>query len=396
MINTVAAWLLSLSVVGYSVIGVIASVTPLELAIPFRLIVVGLAVWLVAASVARPVPWRSFLWLFLFWAIYLSRLVWDFMAGVSGADEALMFFVATGLAPGLALCMARMDWVTVAERIVIIGGLCVALALAAALIGWDVGLDEERTAGRLAFSRLNPITVGHTAVTTLIAIMCLMTLKGPRFKGFLYLIVAGLAIASLVMAASRGPVVALALCAVVFAVSTGRWYWLLLLGLAAIWTALVGESTILQRLLALTLDRVDDTSALARLDVMANAIGQFEEHPILGNAYIEPEYQIYPHNLFIEALMATGVVGTFVLVVLLWKAMQNSLRLMRGEVYLFPLLLLQYFIASQLSYAIWSISQLWVLLPVVLSRYTAIGEIRAATDKRRITLPRPPKASLVR
>jgi O-antigen ligase len=43
----------------------------------------------------------------------------------------------------------------------------------------------------------------------------------------------------------------------------------------------------------------------------ASAIEQFQDHPIIGDRYLERAYNFYPHNVYLEAPMATGIVGSF-------------------------------------------------------------------------------------
>lgn len=359
---------------GYPLVGLVASVAGLSgtwTSIPFRILVIALALFFVVLALFRPVPWRSFFWLFLFWAIYLARLAWDMAVEVDGAADALVYFTATALAPALALCLAKLDWVATARRLVLLGAICASLALATVFFEWNVGLSHDETGGRLAYARLNPILLGHAAVSTVIAIMSLMTLRLGLLRTLIYFAVAVMAITYMVLSGARGPVVALALCSMVFAWKTRRWSWFVVLGglAAALFFLDDTEMVLATRLLALASEDLEDTSALHRIEVVSNALGQFMENPVFGNAYIEPIEQIYPHNLFVEALMATGIIGTFVLIMLLWRAFRRSLRLMRGGVYLFPLLLLQWLIAAQFSGAIWSFPQLWVLLPIVLAKH---------------------------
>lgn len=76
------------------------------------------------------------------------------------------------------------------------------------------------------------------------------------------------------------------------------------------------------------------------------AVNQFLENPILGDQYLERAFGYYPHNVYLEVLMATGVVGGFfffgMLIVAGWmmyKDMRtNSPRILFG-VLLFAVLL---------------------------------------------------------
>ena len=370
MRENIASWVLVLSVAGYPIVGIVASLAGLDsllTSIPFRLAIALLGLLLVALSVTQPIPFMRLSWLLLFWMIYLFRLAWDISHDVRGADDALIYFAGTALAPAAVLCIApSLDWQKAAKRIVLLGALSAGLSLLTIWYGWDVGLVEGEHAGRLSAARVNPIVLAHAAVTTLLAIMCLRT---TWLRWTFHMLVAAMAVACLVLSGARGAVVAFAVCLFVLAIYTKRWSWMFLVAvLIAGLVVYVEEFLLLERLLALASGRLEDTASLERLAIMENALRQFQEQPIFGSSYIEPEYQIYPHNLFVESLMATGVVGTFVLLALLWKAFRKSLLMMRAGEYLFPILLLQYLVAMQFSWAIWSAPQLWVLLPLVLVR----------------------------
>jgi hypothetical protein len=78
---------------------------------------------------------------------------------------------------------------------------------------------------------------------------------------------------------------------------------------------------------------------------------------------VDTEYFSYPHNLFLEALMAMGVIGTLALLAILLRSALRATDLLRqGELFI-PLVLLQYFIAAQFSGAIWGWSAMWCRWP---------------------------------
>jgi hypothetical protein len=58
-------------------------------------------------------------------------------------------------------------------------------------------------------------------------------------------------------------------------------------------------------------------STFNRETMAVRAIHQFEEHPLLGDMIVEDTYREYPHNILLEAFMATGFFGG-VLYLLLW------------------------------------------------------------------------------
>ena len=372
--RSAAGWALALTLVGYPVAGLIGSALNWDstlASIPFRLGVLALSLVLWAKSPPLRTWARNSPWLMAFTLLYLMRLMWDFgVSGVPGAGEALIFYIIVVLPPaaalGLAAAQLRED--QAAEAIALTGGLVCVMAVAMYFMNWGMDRSLTEQTQRLSFEAVNPITLGHVAVTTLIAALTLLQRGRRGWQRGLALVLIGVALTCLVLAASRAPLLVLGVCGLVYAVATGSWRnRLLLLGGAALFGAATvlstgGESELFVRFSDL---EVDDSS-LQRLLLQANAITQFLGSPILGSAFTELEFLEYPHNLFIETGMALGVVGLVVMVMLIYAAgIQFVRRLRAGEV-LVPLMLLQSFLAFQFSGSLWGSTGFWALVAVVL------------------------------
>ncbi len=380
-------WLFVLTLVGYPIAGLLASGLDWEstvVSIPFRAAVLLLSVWVL--SRARPSQPRrqAMQWLFAFWLVYLIRLVWDWLvAGVPGSLEATIFFILTVVIPcrALALGAPALSERNAVQSLVWIGtAICAAAVLMHFLqVGSERSLTERT--GRLSFEAINPITLGHVATTTLIAVLCL-TQRRLSAMNWMALIPAVLVAGTcLVLAASRGPVVALALAAIAFVASTRRWRWLLLMALLLLPQLPSQDGELWVRFASID----EDDSALQRLLLQGNAIAQFLSHPLLGNAFVELEFLEYPHNLFIESAMALGIVGSAILVTVLFKALLAALRLSRRGQLLIPLLFVQYFVSAQLSGAIWGNAGLWATTALLIS----LAPVSAPRRKGRQLAPRP-------
>ena len=362
-------WLLVVTLIGYPIAGLLSSAfdwNSTTTSIPFRAGVLLLSAWVIFRASATPRNNKSLRWLLWFWLLYLIRLIWDWAAiGVPGSLETFVYFVITTLVPCIALTYWPQNMQThrVASKLVWIGAsICAAAVLMDSLqIGVERSLTERT--GRLSFEAVNPITLGHVAVTTLIAILCMVhrRLDPVSRIGLTFASVA--AGTCLVLAASRGPIVAIAAAAIAFVAATGRWSWLLVLTLLLLPKYLDQDNELLARFLSID----EDESALARLLLQSNAIAQFLNNPLLGSAYIELEFLEYPHNLFIETAMALGVVGLALLLPFLFKTVRCAFREARQGRFLLPLLFVQYFVSAQLSGSIYGNAALWSAVVLLLS-----------------------------
>ena len=373
-LSSAASWALALTLVGYPIAGLIGSALNWDstlASIPFRLGVLALSVVLWARSPPLRIWVKRSPWLIGFSLLYLLRLLWDLgVAGVPGAGEALTFYIVTVLAPATALGLVagqvRED--QAAQAIALLGGLVCAMAVTMYFMGW--GLDRSLTeqTRRLSFEAVNPITLGHVAVSTVIAAVAIVQRRGRGWQRLLAPGLIGIALTCLVLAASRAPLLALGVCGLTYALSTGSWRTrFLLLGAAlligaAAFLSTGGESELIVRFS----DLEEDDSSLQRLLLQTNAITQFLGSPILGSAFTELEFLEYPHNLFIETGMALGVVGLIFMVGLIYGAGVQFVRRLRAGEVLVPLLLLQYFLAFQFSGSLWGSAGFWALMAVVL------------------------------
>lgn len=389
--SALAQWLLTLSIVGYPVAGLLATLMDLETtttSVPLRAGVLLIALMLMARMPLRgPSFWRHHGWLAGFWAMYVLRLVWDVVgAGVPGAGEALFFFLAIVLLPSLALALAWNSGISeqaLAWRIALVGGTACLLTTGMQFfeLGTSKMLDLDATGGRLYFEAVNPITLGHTAVTTLIALLCLTRYRLGLTHLMVLAIMGAASVATLSLSASRGPFLALVMTLLVFGVITRRWRWMALMATVLAPLLLSSDSTIFERLAG----GVEDESSVERLLIQGGAINQFFGSPLWGSAFVELQSLAYPHNLFIETAMALGIAGLAALVMVLAWSFLRAWRLGRRGQVLCGLLLLQYLLAAQVSGSLWGASSLWVLIAVCNAPTQPVARLKRRTQTMKLS-----------
>lgn len=389
-----------MALVGYPVAGLIGSAFNWDstlASIPFRLGVLALSGFLWTRSPRFRTWAKNSPWLMTFTLLYLLRLLWDFgVADVPGAGEAITFYAIAVLAPAAALGLVagELREAQAAQAIALTGGLVCVMAVTMYFMGWGMDRSLTEQTRRLSFEAVNPITLGHVAVTTIIAALTILQRGQLGWRRGLAPVLIGIALTCLVLAASRAPLLVLVVCGLTYAVSTGSWRTRLLsLGAAllvgaAAFLSTGGESELFVRFSELE----EDDSSLQRLLLQANAITQFLGNPILGSAFTELEFLEYPHNLFIETGMALGVIGLVVMVMLIYVAGVQFVRRLRAGEVLVPLLLLQYFLAIQFSGSLWGSTSFWALMAVMLG-LRSCQTLRRPARVRRVR-PRAPAAPM--
>ena len=99
-----------------------------------------------------------------------------------------------------------------------------------------------------------------------------------------------------------------------------------------------------------------------RVQLYNSAWNQFLSSPLIGDRYYEVITKTYPHNLILESLMATGLVGTFflmlTLVLLLLIFFSNRKRFSHSSVILY--LCFYWLMCDFVSGSIWGNTDFWI------------------------------------
>jgi O-antigen ligase len=356
------------SLLAYPLLGtlvVMTSLSTLVASLPTRLLVALSALVLLTTRRAQPGSVPTAL-LKTFWFIYALRLLWDtIVGGVPGADEALFYFTVTCMLPALAMLRLRPQWFnerSLAQPLFVLGLVVCIAALAITTLGLADDRSLYEHTSRLAFDAVNPITYGHVAVSTVLAAVCLSLYRPARTPRVLLLIGALIALYTLQLTGSRGPALALVLGLVMAGIFRRRVRPMVMLFALLSVVHFYSGGVLEDRVVGVE----DDPSTLERLVVQANAIEQFLAAPLTGSAYIETTLMIYPHNPFIEAAMATGIVGLLLFGAVNLAVLLGIWRMLREGHLLLPLIAMQYLVAAMLSGALYLSTSLWLSVALVL------------------------------
>lgn len=338
----------------------------------------------------------AFLLFLVFWIAYFFRLyISQFIIGeqtVFAPQSYWIWGIGASFVPGLAvLASYRSIWSTPLPRAFLYASL-IATLLLLSIGGTSItnANGELTDQDRWNVPSLNPISVGHLGVSTLLIGVGL--LHAGNLKGYQRLLVfaaIGLGALLTIYANSRGPLVSLLLAfgLMLLARFRRRTTWpivlVLLLATAAgsgeIADILFSSNGIIDRFNAISTG--NDLSSAYRLIAYNGAWNQFVDNPLFGNAIEEQITNFYPHNVVLEALMATGLIGGIPFIGLLFLALHAAWKIMQsasGEVWI-GLLTIQYIVAHQMSFSLVQATPMWMMIALSTTHYATMKATRRST-----------------
>jgi len=357
-----------------------------SLTVPYRIIILFCSMWslgLVFLTKRRFFAKRYLIPLIIFWTVYSLRFyidayVYDRPLPLGNLPEEVAFYI-------FGMCFFPMLAIFIEpgfhhnSRIVKSSIVILALSCAAVLIfNRDVLYSNF---GRLHVEgSLNQITLGHLGVS--LCLLCLYLLflpqAGSRIMNLILIGLIGFGLAVMGLASSRSPIIAFVfllpfLC--IFGLRHGQklrvsfLVGMLVCSLPFGFAAIREMGSNIEDRVAGTFSDVEDGSE-SRLDLWKSAWEDFVDHPLTGGTF-NGRYDTYPHNLLLESLMTTGIVGGVSFMWILLIGIQAAWKLIRhsADHAWLGFLFFQMFVYAMFSGALWSHFSFWYLLAAVLTRW---------------------------
>lgn len=342
----------------------------------FRCVVLVLSIVVFALSISRARLTGGYALLLVFVFLYSVRLIADvvFIGPQLILPNAILFFGVT-IPPMIALATSGYDGSD--ERF--FGKWLVYFGIVQCFyfsFVWVVGSGFNEWAeygaetNRLALERLNPISMGHAAMTAIIAATVLLidSRTGRDAKIVCYVAI-GLASVAFLAANSRGPALAGAATLFwLFSRSLKRSFLLVIVCIAALAAAEYFTGLLSVMLERFTWDTDTNGSNLERVSVQAKAIASFISNPFFGAFSVDPTSADgdYPHNIFIESAMAMGVFGLALILLIVFAAWRKISTGLGKSCPLISALFIQKLVAFQFSGAIYFSDAFFAVLGFVL------------------------------
>jgi hypothetical protein len=401
IIRHLFALVAALSFVGYPLAGSLSalfSVDSTTTSYPFRGLTVTLSFLLIMLSLTRTLSSIKITFV-VFLILYSARMLYDMYYSPLDLPDARfsgLFFLVTVLIPIVSLGISRAyyDEELLAKYILILSTISTVLIFALGLAGLNSTLDAN---GRLGFSSLDPVSVGYTALFSLISIYYLWK-KSKRFTRLvIYMPVVTVALWVVLLTAARGVVISAFLCALSLSVKNKRAMYVLL-GFSLI--AFIGLQDWISSLPIADrfLNTGADSSSLERIDRISAAFTLMMQNKMFGYAYVDTYYFSFPHNLILESGMALGVFGATLMIwiqIYYFIVIRSSINNAQRYTAFLGIIGLS---AAWLSSTLWSSAGFWVpliLLEAVRQWFSASRVQRQTRNNPALGIHKPPTGGVI-
>lgn len=240
--------------------------------------------------------------------------------------------------------------------------------------------------GRSALETLNPISVGHVGATLILVCIWAFFSGTERLtvQRLVLLPAIILGIYVLFISASRGPAVALGFALLCMGVTLNSKRRVIFIGGAMVMLIpffyyLISiesqtGSSFVERFAVI--GGSNDYSAAIRYATYAFALDDIASNPFLGHGIEVPQLRTYPHNLFIEFYLASGIFGGTMFVLMSFYISVKAFQLIRngGIAGWAGAVFIHYFISAQFSGAVYSSATFWVSAALVVAASTHMRE----------------------
>jgi len=227
---------------------------------------------------------------------------------------------------------------------------------------------------------LNPIAVGHVGallITQAFWYFMFQERSSRRFGAIILAIFAIVGAYILLVGNSRGPLIAAVCCLIVMTIALrARKKASALLVLAAA-TSLLSPAmlyleqntdiAVYSRIFGQSIAGQAESSM--RLALYKSALQLAESSPFIGSTFEDPTTRSYPHNIFVELYMATGIFIAAGLVIVCAALCVRSIKLLqqRSKASWSGVLFIQFLVGAQFSSAFYSSTYFWCAVGLVIA-----------------------------
>ena len=385
------AILYALTVAGYPLVSAVPTFVAVDsrlASLTFRALYLALSIGILVRNLRQRAVYDRAAWfpIALFWILYTARIVWDTQFHSSSLSlnppDYFIWAFGTCFVPMLAFFGFADDTTLdlAASTTLITATIATALALFVSYKALTSGVSATYATGRLETETLNPISLGHLGASTAILSFVFFA-RWHGSKRLLLVLACAVGLFAVVASASRGPLLALVVVAVVWLsnwIRRGAWgrslgYLAGTIALAALlgWTAFKVQERFglraVDRIVALH-DIRGDASSETHLEALRSAWHEFTSNPVFGSALEEPLTSEYPHNVVVESFMATGFAGGLAFcTILVWATVAGFRLLQNAKTQWIALFFFQYAVAALVSGALYLSGTLWCFATAVIA-----------------------------
>lgn len=356
-----------------------------------RIALVALAVFIIlnkSTFIHRQTSQWLLLATIVIWLAYLARMAWDtfYRSDQLGQSPEFYWMWALGgcFIPMIALAkQPRRDEVWITSFMVLFIGASISAILVAFTASGQMedayGLIYESGRFRIG-NTLNPIAIGNIGALLLTQASWYLMYQERSSRRFgtvvpMLLVAAGTYI--LLVGNSRGPLLAAVCCLLIMVIALRtRKKLVAILVLAAAAVLLSPAMLYVEKVTGIAVySRVfgqsilDQAESSMRLTLYNSALQITESSPLIGASIEDPWTKSYPHNVFIELYMASGIFAAAGLFIIFTILTVRAIRLLeyRSASSWAGVLFLQFLVGAQVSSAFYSNGYLWCAVGLLIA-----------------------------
>lgn len=348
--------------------------------IPIRLGIVAMLALLFLKNIKHLQPVKGMHWFLLFCFVYLYRLFDDYNSlelYYMSIPDVLLFFLSFAVIPFIVLSTQPLSKSKLKAMFnaLFIGGLLFS-ALVLFFYSRFIGQVSRLASGTAGESVLSPLALSYSSALVIgVFTFYLLFNKVSFLKRILMLVGIGLATVPFFLGASRGALIALGIPFILYFLS-GKTIGFKIRSLILLAIIVIGviyldqyfSSGLLNRFLGISEAIETGASSASRIDIWKASFEQFLNNPIFGDKLKIDGVNGYAHNIILEVLQTTGLMGFIPFIIVIINAWKICLYILKHHKAYFwiPVIFIQAFFMNMFSGAIYNASWFWTSMALLL------------------------------
>lgn len=365
------------------------------IAIPLRLLICFLLMSVFFVNLNQGIHFKPiYKYYFVFSILFIFRIIYEELNLIEyyiDHEIVLLYFLSFSLIPFTVLSSVSFNAKSLRAVFlaIIIGGICFSVLT---LFFYQNVLGAQ---GRLGSSSdddnvINPLIISYNSILVVgVSIFYLMYNKTSRFLKLTLIFLIVLSFVPFLFGASRGSLVAITI-PLCFAIYNSTFKYrlralILTIGLlfGLFFFDSYFESGLFNRFQDLDSSSSNYDDSSIRLIIWKDSFNQFLNNPIFGDKLAVDNWKNYPHNIIVEVLQTTGVVGFVAFVILLFFTIQkvNWIFKFHKQYIWVCVLFLQSFTQNLFSGNIYTGAWFWTSIALVVGTFSYLKNYHAKQPK---------------
>ncbi len=283
------------------------------------LIVFSLLVFYIKSEKLKP---DITMYLFLIFSFfYLARILIDELKDLKYYVETytlIIYYITFCLFPFMLLVNTKMNFddFNIIRRSVLFSGFIFS-ALALNFFSKYIGTVSRLTSGTAENDVMSPLALSYCSILIIGVAVAYWMENSVSFKEKIFLLVLiGLSVVPFLLGASRGSLIALLIPFLIMLIAKpgikkkiSTIFFIVLFIAGTITLSEASGSGLVDRFTSTTSDMEEGNESAIRTVMWHTALEQFMNHPIMGDRLGVANFSTHPHNILVEALQTTGLLG---------------------------------------------------------------------------------------